>query len=158
MLFNSYCYIFLFLPAVLFLYFFLSKRRFTVASKFWLLLASLLFYGWWNPIYLPLIAGSILFNYVMGRLISRKREQGRFSYSTWLLVAGVVGNLALLGYFKYTDFFISNVNSIAHSALPLLRIVLPLGRKFLHLHAIAYLVDTERGKVKEHSALNYVSS
>jgi alginate O-acetyltransferase complex protein AlgI len=155
MLFNSYCYIFLFLPAVLFLYFLLSKRRFTVASKLALLLASLLFYGWWNPVYLPLIAGSILFNYLLGRLISGKRDEGRFSYSKSLLVVGIIGNLALLGYFKYADFFISNVNNIGHLTLPLLRIILPLGISFFTFTQIAYLVDTQKGKVKEHSSLNY---
>ncbi|MCG6537305.1 MAG: MBOAT family protein, partial [Syntrophales bacterium LBB04] len=155
MLFNSYCYIFLFLPVVLFFYFLLSRRRFTIGSKLWLLLASLLFYGWWNPVYLPLIAGSILFNYIAGRLISRQRVAGRVSYSRYLLVIGVLGNLALLGYFKYADFFISNINSIGLFALPLLQIVLPLGISFFTFTQIAYLVDTERGRVKEYSALNY---
>ncbi|HVN25521.1 MAG TPA: MBOAT family protein [Syntrophorhabdales bacterium] len=155
MLFNSYVYIFLFLPAVLIVYFLLSKRRFTVGSKLWLLVASLLFYGWWNLVYLPLIAVSILFNYVIGRMISKKREEGRFSRSRCLLGAGIVGNLALLGYFKYTDFFIANVNAIGNLDLRLLHIVLPLGISFFTFTQIAYLVDTERAKVKEYSALNY---
>ncbi|MGD0237976.1 MAG: MBOAT family protein [Syntrophorhabdales bacterium] len=155
MLFNSYCYIFLFLPAVLFLYFLLSRYRLTVGSKLWLFFASLVFYGWWNPRYLPLITGSIVFNYMVGRLISRQREKGRFPYSRSLLVIGVLGNLALLGYFKYADFFLSNINSIGHLTLPLLRIVLPLGISFFTFTQIAYLVDTEKGKVKEYSALNY---
>ncbi len=155
MLFNSYCYIFLFLPAVLFLYFLLSKRRLTIGSKLWLFLASLLFYGWWNPVYLPLIAGSIAFNYTVGRLISRQRDQGRFSYGKYLLVAGILGNLVLLGYFKYADFFISNINAAGHVTLPFLRIVLPLGISFFTFTQIAFLVDTEKGKIKEYSALNY---
>ncbi|HME42583.1 MAG TPA: MBOAT family protein [Syntrophorhabdales bacterium] len=155
MLFNSYGYIFLFLPLVLVLYFVLSKRRFTVASKVWLLFASLLFYGWWNPVYLPLIAGSIIFNFIVGKLILRQGEEGRSSYSRSLLVIGVVGNLALLGYFKYADFFISNINAVGHVKLPLLHIILPLGISFFTFTQIAFLVDTAKGKVKEYSALNY---
>ena len=155
MLFNSYAYIFLFIPVTLVIYFLLNRLRLTIGSKLWLLLASLLFYGWWNPVYLPLIAGSIVFNYLVGRLISRLRDKGQFSYSRCFLAIGILGNLALLGYFKYTDFLISNVNSIGHFSLPLLQIVLPLGISFFTFTQIAYLVDTEKGKVKEYSPLNY---
>jgi D-alanyl-lipoteichoic acid acyltransferase DltB (MBOAT superfamily) len=155
MLFNSYGYVFLFLPVVLAVYFLLSRRRFTVGAKAWLFFASLVFYGWWNPVYTPLIAGSMVFNYLVGRLISKQRDKGRFSHSRHALIIGILGNLALLGYFKYADFFIANINAIGHSRLPLLQIVLPLGISFFTFTQIAYLVDTEKGKVKEYSALNY---
>jgi len=155
MLFNSYGYVFLFLPVVLAVYFLLSRRRLTIGSKAWLLFGSLVFYGWWNPVYLPLIVGSIVFNFVIGKAILGQREKARFSSGRSLLVIGVLGNLALLGYFKYADFFISNINAVGHVTLPLLRVILPLGISFFTFTQIAFLVDTEKGKVKEYNALNY---
>jgi alginate O-acetyltransferase complex protein AlgI len=155
MLFNSYAYIFLFLPVTLIVYFLLNKLRLTMGSKIWLVLASLVFYGWWNPIYIPLIVGSIIFNYSIGFLMTRERGKGRLPVARRLLISGVLGNLALLGYFKYTDFFISNINSVGHYGVPLMHITLPLGISFFTFTQIAYLVDTEKGKAREASAINY---
>ncbi|HEY3276359.1 MAG TPA: MBOAT family protein [Syntrophorhabdaceae bacterium] len=155
MLFNSYFYIFLFLPLCLIVYFLLNDRRLTKASKAWLVLASFVFYGWWNPIYVPLIAGSIVFNYLVGTSISKFRDRGALSRSKWLLWTGIAGNLALLGYFKYTDFFISNVNGLGGLSLSLLHIALPLGISFFTFTQIAYLVDRSKGKVTEYSFMNY---
>jgi len=155
MLFNSYFYIFLFLPVTLIIYFILNRRRLTLASKAWLVLASVVFYAWWNPIYTPLILGSIAFNYFMGRSISGARERRRASRARNLLYLGILGNLLLLGYFKYTDFFIANINGLFHFTIPFARIVLPLGISFFTFTQIAYLVDASKGKVKEYSAMNY---
>jgi len=155
MLFNSYAYIFLFLPVTLLAYFVLNRRRLTFVSKLCLVLASLVFYGWWNPIYTLLIAGSIAFNYITGMFILRQREKARFLYGRYLLIVGIVGNLGLLGYFKYTDFFISNLNSLTPLALPLFHIALPLGISFFTFTQIAYLVDTANGKANEYSLVNY---
>jgi alginate O-acetyltransferase complex protein AlgI len=155
MLFNSYFYIFLFLPVAFIVYFILNRQRLTFASKTWLVLASLVFYAWWNPIYTPLILGSIAFNYFMGRMISKEREKNRPGQVRIFLYVGVLGNLVLLGYFKYTDFFIENINSLAHLTIPFARIVLPLGISFFTFTQIAYLVDASKGKVKEYSAMNY---
>lgn len=155
MLFNSYFYIFLFLPVSIVIYFILLRRRFAIASKTWLVLASLFFYAWWNPVYTPLILGSIAFNYLMGRLISREWKKRSPARGRYLLCAGVLGNLVLLGYFKYTDFFIANLNSLVRTELPYANIVLPLGISFFTFTQIAYLVDASKGKVKEYSAANY---
>jgi alginate O-acetyltransferase complex protein AlgI len=155
MLFNSYGFVFLFLPIVFIVYFLLNRYRYTLGSKAWLLLASLVFYGWWNPIYTPLMVGSILFNYSIGRFISQRKRNGLSLQARYALILGIVGNLILLGYFKYTDFFISNLNSTGMATLPLLHIVLPLGISFFTFTQIAYLVDTEKGKVKEYSSINY---
>jgi alginate O-acetyltransferase complex protein AlgI len=155
MLFNSYVYIFLFLPCSLALYFILNRHHLTAGSNLWLVCASLIFYGWWNPIYIPLITGSIVFNFLVGRVIGLCREKERLSPARYLLFAGVLGNLALLGYFKYSDFFIANVNSLARVFLPLVHVVLPLGISFFTFTQIAYLVDTEKGKAREYSAINY---
>jgi alginate O-acetyltransferase complex protein AlgI len=81
MLFNSYEYIFLFLPISLIVYFILNRQKYTIAAKIWLIIASLVFYGWWNPIYIPLIGGSIAFNYFVGLLMLRAREKEPFNIS-----------------------------------------------------------------------------
>lgn len=154
MLFNSYEYIFFFLPASLVLFFLLSSRGWTKAAKVSLALSSLFFYGWWDPRYLPLILGSILFNYAVGRTLSHFGEKPE-SWRKRLLAAGIAGDVLLLGYFKYADFFIVNVNSAAGLHLSLLNIVLPLGISFFTFTQIAYLVDAFLGRAKEYSFTNY---
>jgi alginate O-acetyltransferase complex protein AlgI len=150
-LFNSYIFIFLFLPTTLFVYFFLNSRKLTLASKAWLVFASLFFYGWWNPIYVPLILGSILFNYAIGVTLSGAKN----SQSKLILVSGITGNLGLLAYFKYMDFFITNINYLTSGHIRLLQIILPLGISFFTFTQIAYLVDAYRRLAKEYSLLNY---
>jgi D-alanyl-lipoteichoic acid acyltransferase DltB (MBOAT superfamily) len=158
MLFNSYEFIFFFLPVTFFIYFWLNKKRLTQASKAWMVLASLFFYSWWNIIYLPLILGSILVNFTIGSTITRMNgtfTSKKMISSKSILIFGIVSNLLLLGYFKYMDFFISNVNLLSGTHLELLHIVLPLGISFFTFTQIAYLVDAYRGEVKEMDYLNY---
>ncbi|MDD2266020.1 MBOAT family protein [Sulfuricurvum sp.] len=159
MLFNSYEFIFLFLPITLFIYFLLNKKRLTYASKGWMVLASLFFYSWWNILYLPLILGSILVNFTVGSTISkmeslRSPSKKAFSPKT-LLTFGILSNLFLLGYFKYMDFFITNANMVLGMHWELMHIILPLGISFFTFTQIAYLVDAYRGEVKEMDYLNY---
>jgi alginate O-acetyltransferase complex protein AlgI len=149
MLFNSYAYIFCFLPLIFIVYFFLNRKKLTLAAKIWLTLSSFFFYGYWNPIYLPLIAGSILFNYAVGSALLKFRKNSP------LLIIGVIGNLGLLIYFKYMDFFITNLNTLTVLNLPLLHIVLPIGISFFTFTQIAYLVDTYKGSAQEYSLINY---
>lgn len=151
MLFNSYIFILLFLPVTLSVYFYMNGKKLTLASKVWLVFASLFFYGWWSPTYIPLILGSILFNYGIGVTLSGTRH----SQSRFFLIIGIAGNLLLLAYFKYMDFFITNINYLANSQIKLLRITLPLGISFFTFTQIAYLVDAYRRMVKEYSLLNY---
>jgi D-alanyl-lipoteichoic acid acyltransferase DltB (MBOAT superfamily) len=158
MLFNSYEFIFGFLPVTFLVYFYLNRKRLTQASKGWLVFASLFFYSWWNIVYLPLILGSILFNFAVGTAISHLneiREGSRKIQTKSLLSVGIVSNLALLGYFKYTDFFIGNANALLGTQWELLHIILPLGISFFTFTQIAYLVDAYRGEVKEMDYLNY---
>ncbi len=157
MLFNSYEFIFLFLPVTLILYFFLSKIKFLLASKAWLVFTSLFFYSWWDIVYLPLILGSILFNFTIGSAFSHKTIKNTTckSCKKSILVFGIVTNLALLGYFKYTNFFISNINSLFNANILIPQIILPLGISFFTFTQIAYLVDTYKGEVKEMDYLNY---
>ena len=138
MLFNSYEYIILFLPITFALYFVLNRMGLNLAARAWLVIASLFFYSWWNIAYLPLILTSITTNYLVG--ISLSRSQGK-SLRRGLLFLGVAFNLLLLGYYKYADFFISNINSLAGTNIGLLQVVLPLGISFFTFTQIAYLVD-----------------
>ncbi len=151
MLFNSYEFIFAFLPIVFWGYFFLNAKGYYTGSKLFLVFASLFFYGWWNPAYLPLILGSMGFNYLIGSRI-HKYELGK---RKMLLTIGVIGNLALLGYYKYADFMIENFNMLTGAHLDLLHLMLPLAISFFTFQQIAYLVDSYRGETKEYNFLNY---
>jgi len=147
MLFNSYVFIFLFLPVGLLVYFGLTKRKWLRASIIWLLFLSLVYYGWWNPIYVLLIVGSVLFNYMMGGWLNRKGDPEPLKRK-FVLIIGISGDLLLLGYFKYADFLISSFNSFSHSQIPLLHVALPLGISFFTFTQIAYLVDAYRRETK----------
>jgi len=152
-LFNSYEYILLFLPTVVLIYYALNRYGYTTGSKVWLVLASWFFYSYWNPIYLPLLLGSILVNYFIGTLL--RTGQWEDKIRRWILVAGLAFNIGLLGYFKYADFFISNLNAVLGSQFNLLHLLLPLGISFFTFQQIAYLVDTYRGEAREYSFVNY---
>lgn len=156
MLFNSFAFIFAFLPITIIIYFFLNKQKLTLASKAWLVFTSLFFYGWWNIKYIPLILGSMLFNFSIGSALSWdiKYKRGILNRKI-ILIFGVTCNLLLLGYYKYVDFFISNVNSIAKTDFDLLNIILPLGISFFTFTQIAYLVDAYKNEVREMDFLNY---
>ena len=148
MLFNSYEFILVFLPVTLFVFFALGKLKLHKGAKYWLILASLFFYGWWNPVYLILILFSIAFNFTVGVYLSIRR-------SKTLLIVGVVTNLTLLGYFKYANFFIDNFNYVADTSFHLSTIVLPLAISFFTFQQIAYLVDAYRAEAKEYNFLSY---
>lgn len=156
MLFNSVEFILLFLPLTLLIYFILLRRRLTIAAKSWLLFASLFFYSWWDIKYLPLILGSILFNYTVGGLLAEYDSGVRQKVSKKaIFVIGILANIALLCWFKYMDFFISGANGLLGTNLPLLKIVLPLGISFFTITQIAFLVDAYEGLVEERNLLNY---
>lgn len=153
MLFNSWEYILFFLPLAFFGYFFLARRRLVAAAKAWLVAASLFFYSYWNPAYLPLILASMLFNYALGTALGRGEARGISRKG--LLAGGILLNLGLLGYFKYTDFFLENLNLLLDDPLPLPHLLLPLAISFFTFQQIAYLVDSYRGETREYDLLNY---
>ena len=156
MLFNSYEFIFVFLPITFFIYFYLNSKRLTTASKAFLVFSSLFFYSWWNIAYLPLILISMLFNYVIGNSLNTKKEENKKSFSKKsILIFGIVANLSLLGYFKYADFFIENFNIVAQTNINLFNLLLPLAISFFTFQQIAYLVDSYRQETKEYDFLNY---
>ncbi len=143
MLFNSYEFLFAFLPSVFLLYFIGNRLGGGVAGKSALVLGSWFFYAWWNPVYLPLLLCSITVNYVLSRRImacSREQKVRRKR----LMVTAVLANLGGLAYFKYMDFFILNLN-ILGADIPLLHLALPLAISFFSLQQIAYIVDAYRG-------------
>jgi alginate O-acetyltransferase complex protein AlgI len=150
MLFNSHVFIFGFLPIVFFGFYGIARYSHNLAAL-WLTLASLFFYGWWDVRFVGLLIGSIVFNYGAGYLIGC-----RFLDKPKLLLACAISiNLFLLGYFKYANFFIENLNHLAGTALQTSEFILPLGISFFTFTQIAFLVDTYQGKVKEYNFIHY---
>jgi alginate O-acetyltransferase complex protein AlgI len=152
MLFNSYQFVFVFLPVSLIGYFILGRFN-RVLSAAWLAFASIVFYGYWSPKYVPLLLGSVAFNFISGRLISR-RAGGKAGKT--LLIAAITVNLLLLGFYKYLDFFLSVANDAIGTHLALLRIVLPIGISFFTFTQIAFLVDAYRGLAREYNFVHYL--
>src|SRR5581483_4582448 len=132
----------------------LHAARYVRSALFSLVLMSLLFYGGWNPIYLLLLAPMTMANFGIARLILRlggRRSPG----AKRLLVLGIVGNLTVLGYFKYANFFIDNFNALSGGDLHPARIILPLGISFFTFQKIAFLVDTYRGEIGRLNLLDF---
>jgi D-alanyl-lipoteichoic acid acyltransferase DltB (MBOAT superfamily) len=154
MLFNSYEFIFLFLPVTFLVYFIFARKGQELAIA-WLVLASLFFYGWWNPSYLILIVTSMLTNFRIGEALARAHKNNSTRQAKLLLALGVTLNLAVLGYFKYAGFFVANVNTITGSNFQLPDIVLPLAISFFTFQQIAYLADAYSGITKEYRLSHY---
>lgn len=151
MRFNSYEFIFVFLPSAWLGWraaLGLKQWRIGVA---WLCLASLVFYGYWNWRYVPLLVVSLCVNYVLGWRIGTAQPGAR----RLLLGCGLLWNIGLLAYFKYFNFFLSNVNAIVGSSWAESTIILPLGISFFTFQKIAYLVDASRGSVRETKFLDF---
>ncbi len=157
MLFNSVQFVFLFLPVSLAGYFVIARLLGKRASLWWLVICSLLFYGYWKLQYLPLLVGSIAANFVISRGIQRYVNTGASVRHKGfvLLLLGIFLNLGLLAYFKYFAFLIEIVNRFASSALTVPDILLPLAISFFTFQQITYLVDSYKGKAERSSALNY---
>lgn len=154
MLFNSYPFLFLFLPVTLAIYFMIGKRGHEAAIA-WLVLASLFFYGWWNAAYLLLLLASLVFNFLFGELLSRASITKQANLGRAWLALGIVFNLGLLGYFKYANFTIDSINTLTDSSLFIETIVLPLAISFYTFQQIAYLVDAYRGITQEYKFAHY---
>lgn len=148
MLFNSFIFLFGFLPLALLVTYVLGRWRQTVA-KLALTLASLGFYAWWRPLHLPLLVGSIVFNYLVGDRIQRAHAQGQQRDVTAWLTLGLVVDIGLLGWFKYANFVADTVG------VTLAAIALPLAISFFTFQKIAYLIDSARGEAKRMSFLDF---
>jgi alginate O-acetyltransferase complex protein AlgI len=153
MLFNSYEFILLFLPLAV-SGFFLAARVSRALAASWLCLASLFFYGWWNANFVGLLIGSVLFNFTGGWAIGAARKRSP-KLMVPLLAGAVVLNLAVLGYFKYVNFFISTIDTVAGANFGLLAIILPLGISFFTFTQIAFLVDVYHGITREYNFIHY---
>ena len=153
MLFNSVEFLFFFLPVLLIVFFALAKTSRRLAAA-WLTAGSLFFYGWWNPAYVGLLLGSIFFNYGVGYALARGDDVGS-SRRKRLLALGVTGDLLLLGYYKYANFFIGSVNAALGAHYGLADVILPLGISFFTFTQIAFLVDAARGEAREFNFIHY---
>ncbi|HZG74640.1 MAG TPA: MBOAT family protein [Paenibacillus sp.] len=154
MLFNSYEFIFLFLPLSFACYFLLLRARTMLPGLLFLTAASLFFYGWWNPRYLLLLLASIGFNYVCGRMLARLSPSVSRARNA-LLAGGIAGNVILLAYYKYAAFLVAVAADATGLELTWRTVVLPLGISFFTFTQIAYLVDAYKGKAKEYSIVGY---
>ena len=144
MLFSSLEFLFLFLPLTLLCYFFVPLKVRNVV----LLLFSLIFYGWGERVYIWLMVFTILFDYLAGILVERAKRKERPRAARGWLIAAVAVNLALLGFFKYADFFLDNLRLIPSlSSLPTLGLSLPIGISFYTFQALSYVIDVYRGEV-----------
>ena len=141
MLFSSTPFLFWFLPSVLILYFIVSNKLKNAV----LLLSSLFFYGWGEPRYVVWMVLAIIMGYMFGRLMDRFRKEP--TISKILLVLSISSSLAMLGYFKYVDFFIGNFNAMTGLSVPLLQITLPIGISFYTFQILSYTIDVYRGDV-----------
>lgn len=142
MLFSSIVFLFTFLPIVLALYY-IAPRRFKNAV---LLLASLVFYAWGEPVYIFLMIFSIIFNYISGLDIARKLQNRQAAKKS--LAFTVVVNLAILGFFKYEAFLLDSLNAVLPVNIPYRELALPIGISFYTFQILSYIIDVYRGNVK----------
>ncbi|PIR53268.1 membrane-bound O-acyltransferase family protein [Candidatus Peregrinibacteria bacterium CG10_big_fil_rev_8_21_14_0_10_49_10] len=150
MIFSSYAFLFVFLPITFCGFALLTYFKNEYVLVAWLVGASLLFYGYWNPPYLLLLLLSTGCNYAFGKAIHRATQKRKM----WMVIA--VGlNLALLGYFKYANFFVANLNAVLHADVHLQHIFLPLGISFFTFQQIAYIVDVYQRKAEQTSLMHY---
>ena len=144
MVFSSFPFLLVFLPLVLAGYYALSHVKNDIYQRLFIILASLFFYGYQNPKYLVLILASIAVNYLIA--IAIQKTEGK--KAKLFLTLGVLFNVALIGYYKYYDFFIENINLVAGTDFVLKRIMLPLGISFFTFQQLSFLVSVYQGEEK----------
>src|SRR5471030_3299062 len=151
MLFNSYPFIFVFLPVALAGYFWLGRSG-NLAPVWWLALASLVFYSVSNWQFVPLLVASVAFNYLIGWLLITKQLRAPLRFA--VLTIGVAGDLVVLGTFKYAGFFATNLNALFSTGFAV-NVLLPVGISFYTFTQIAFLVDAWRGNVERYALPHY---
>lgn len=153
MLFNSYLFLFLFLPVTLTAHYLFSAISPRLAAV-WLCITSLVFYGWWNPQFVMLLMGSIAFNYIVSLCIlsTANRPQVQLAVTTF----GVATNIALLFHYKYFVTLVNFAGELGFGSGRMDDIILPLGISFFTFTQIGFLLDCRGGIVKERSLLSYV--
>lgn len=154
MIFSSYKFIFLFFPIVFGVYCLLRKFKKLTFMKIWLVAASLFFYGFGDKRFLSVLVFTAIFNFIVSRMLQLKKTKN--ITRKILIVISMAENLGLLFYFKYTNFFLENVNRIFHSDIPMLKVILPLGISFYTFQLISYVVDSYRREAQEYSFIDYM--
>ncbi len=152
MLFNSYAFIFAFLPVALIGFGILGALGWRTAGFVWLIVCSMVFYAYWSRVFLLLLLFSLTVNYLIGTVWLGARDSAVRKTG---LIVGVVFNLGALGYFKYANFAVATVERILGRAGPEWHIILPLGISFFTFQKIAYLVDTYKGRGYSRNFLHY---
>ena len=143
MVFSSILFLFYFLPFVLSIYFISPKRY----RNLILFISSLFFYSWGEPKYIWIMLFSTVLDYTCARLVHRNKEAGDLKKAKLWLGVSMMGNLGLLGFFKYSNFLISNINNLGFS-IPFLDMVLPIGISFYTFQTMSYTIDVYRGDTK----------
>lgn len=151
MLFNSPEFIYFFLPFSIAVWWLLQNLERESDAQLLVIICSVYFYGWWDTRYVPLLIGNAIANFYVGQRIFQTKSKN-------LLIAGLLYNVGLLGYFKYSDFFIENWNTATGNDVPLLHLILPLGISFFTFQVIAYLVDCYRGYVEDFNLRRFAFS
>ncbi len=150
MVFSSLTFLFYFLPIALGVYYLLPYRL----KNGWLFAVSLVFYSWGEVRYFPIMIASTVVDYVLSNLIKRYYE--RVGLRKVFLILSIIFNLGMLFYFKYTDFFIANINMLFGSSIPLLELTLPLGISFYTFQTMSYTIDVYRRNVEpEKNIINF---
>ncbi|HZJ66563.1 MAG TPA: MBOAT family O-acyltransferase [Kofleriaceae bacterium] len=156
MIFTSYEFALVFLPAVVAMTYVMSALGRHDLAKLVVLGASFVYYGWWNPAYVPLLLAMIAFNYAIGSWLIRTRERDDLARKRLAAVTlGVAANVLTLGYFKYTNFLVDAANSVTGAGIAIAEIALPLGISFIVFQKIAFLVDAYAGQIKRLGLLDY---
>jgi alginate O-acetyltransferase complex protein AlgI len=155
MLFNSYVFLFLLLPVSLFFYHGLRAAKLYGGAACSLLIASLIFYSWWNPQYLLLLGALLLSDVLIAKALIKARNTSP-TLSTAFVSAGTVINVAALGYYKYCGFFLHSLDHLAGTEFYFGEVVLPIGISFFTFQKIAFLVDLYQGKIEDFEWSDYV--
>ena len=156
MIFSSYQFLLGFFPVVTAGYWLLNHFHYYDMAKILLVAASFFFYSQGSPAFFPFFLGSVLANYVLGITMCRLKGEENRKQRKWILLIGVLANLALLGYYKYMNFFLENLNALAGTNFVMKKLVLPIGISFFTFQLIAFLVDCCRGETKEYHILEYL--
>ena len=156
MIFSSYKFLLLFFPVVTAGYWGLNHFQCFELSKIWLIVASFYFYAQGSPAFFPFFLGSVLANYVLGITLCQIRGEEKQLQRKLILLLGVLGNVALLGYYKYMNFFLENLNALAGTDFVMKKLALPIGISFFTFQLIAFLVDCYRGETKQYHITEYL--
>ena len=152
MVFSSLLFLFIYLPVILVVYYVAPRK----IRNLILFLGSLVFYAWGEPVYVCLMLFSTLVDFIHGLLVERFQSRGQTRRAKGAVASSVIINLGLLGFFKYSDFLVANVNALLGTSIPLLRLPLPIGISFYTFQTMSYTIDIYRGEARaQHNILDF---